>query len=134
MPVRVIVRLGVGVCGGLAHLVEHLLCKQGVIGSSPMVSIASAWSRGWSTGPFCRVWDGGSTLLAEYFMGWIQIGALLHSQGRLWRAVCALFFGVVNMVLVRSGRAGHLGGSAGPVRKLWFGGTGGCPLLLCVIV
>ena len=33
--------------GGLAHLVEHLLCKQGVNGSSPLTSTKF---RGWKTG------------------------------------------------------------------------------------
>jgi hypothetical protein len=27
-------------CGGLAQLVEHLLCKQGVSGSNPLASIS----------------------------------------------------------------------------------------------
>ena len=27
------------VCGGVAQLVEHLLCKQGVVGSNPVASI-----------------------------------------------------------------------------------------------
>ena len=31
-------RLRAEVCGGIAQLVEHLLCKQGVIGSSPIIS------------------------------------------------------------------------------------------------
>ncbi len=30
--------------GGLAQLVEHLLCKQGVIGSNPIVSIVTVVS------------------------------------------------------------------------------------------
>ena len=32
--------LGVGAYGGVAQLVEHLLCKQGVVGSNPVASIA----------------------------------------------------------------------------------------------
>ena len=35
---------GIGVSqGGLAQLVEHLLCKQGVIGSNPIVSRNDCW-------------------------------------------------------------------------------------------
>ena len=33
-------RLGRSFCGGVAQLGEHLLCKQGVIGSIPIVSIS----------------------------------------------------------------------------------------------
>jgi hypothetical protein len=32
-------------CGGLAQLVEHLLCKQGVSGSNPLASISAACGR-----------------------------------------------------------------------------------------
>ncbi len=32
---------GASPCGGLAQLVEHLLCKQGVTGSSPVTSTTS---------------------------------------------------------------------------------------------
>src|SRR4051812_42427475 len=36
-------------CGGIAQLVEHLLCKQGVTGSNPVASIPSGNGRGsWS--------------------------------------------------------------------------------------
>jgi hypothetical protein len=38
------------VCGGVAQLVEHLLCKQGVVGSNPVASIFPA-VRGWETPP-----------------------------------------------------------------------------------
>ena len=30
--------------GGIAQLVEHLLCKQGVTGSSPITSTKDGWS------------------------------------------------------------------------------------------
>jgi hypothetical protein len=33
------------VCGGVAQLVEHLLCKQGVVGSNPVASIFAGCSR-----------------------------------------------------------------------------------------
>ena len=32
-------------CGGVAQLVEHLLCKQGVVGSNPVASISCGGSR-----------------------------------------------------------------------------------------
>ena len=35
--------LGLVFNGGLAQLVEHLLCKQGVIGSNPLASILQGW-------------------------------------------------------------------------------------------
>ena len=42
---RVLLTSGLGLVfnGGLAQLVEHLLCKQGVIGSNPLASILQGW-------------------------------------------------------------------------------------------
>ncbi len=34
--------------GGVAQLGEHLLCKQGVIGSIPFISTKGKWENRWS--------------------------------------------------------------------------------------
>ena len=40
--------------GDVAQLAEHLLCKQGVVGSNPIVSTENRWSgTWWSVGPGC---------------------------------------------------------------------------------
>ena len=36
--------------GGVAQLGEHLPCKQGVMGSNPIISIKRAERSGWKTG------------------------------------------------------------------------------------
>ena len=51
---------GRGDFGGLAQLVEHLLCKQGVIGSNPLASRFGGW----------RVGSGGSGLRFAGAPGW----------------------------------------------------------------
>ena len=45
--------------GGVAQLVEHLLCKQGVIGSNPFISTIEKWeSRETATGVTARTYEG----------------------------------------------------------------------------
>jgi hypothetical protein len=93
--------------GGLAHLVERLLCKQEVIGSSPIVSTKVAWQDVF-TGLAWRRWLGLS-LYAERSLhqrcrgvpesvGWHGAAVAAFEERSLGDAV---FFGGVNQVLVR---------------------------------
>ena len=63
-------------CGGLAQLVEHLLCKQGVSGSNPLASMRST---------FCRLAEF-STSLASFPPGpWPRMGMFFETVNRIWR-------------------------------------------------
>jgi hypothetical protein len=64
-------------CGGLAQLVEHLLCKQGVSGSNPLASIVKCGLQvGWS-----------SRLPSHNFLPGLGPGAgmFFETVNRIWR-------------------------------------------------
>jgi hypothetical protein len=41
--------------GGLAQLVERLLCKQNVNGSNPLTSTSFNWAHPWKQGPVAQL-------------------------------------------------------------------------------
>ena len=98
---------------------EHLLCKQGVVGSIPSASRAllcgAAWVSAWT------VWLGGVVVTEKMRDRVLGAGSpLLGGVWRLGLVACALAclaggsrlgsLLIVNQVLVRFGRAGRLGG------------------------
>ena len=67
-------------CGGLAQLVEHLLCKQGVSGSNPLASIVRRVLRlGVFLAPLTRFPDGARA-------PWL--GMFFETVNRIWRMDC----------------------------------------------
>ena len=88
--------------GGVAQLGEHLLCKQGVIGSNPFTSTTSlrmtVVSR--SVGPmFCRRGEAKSSVLPCVLQGGVPL--CRYARPGLSGAGLLLFFVRVNQVLVR---------------------------------
>ena len=83
-----------GIFGGVAQLGEHLLCKQGVVGSIPSAS----------TKPFAGLGVGGEGLFCFLCREGIRIGAVACHEARMrrWWAVVAvfrLFFGSVKRLV-----------------------------------
>ncbi len=85
--------------GGVAQLGEHLLCKQGVTGSIPVVSTK------WSSAFVGEQYRGNQEFSAKSCLEQCVPGGRSTVAFLAWNAVCAvgasLFFCSVNMVLVR---------------------------------
>ena len=103
-------------------MVEHLLCKQGVIGSNPIVSITVVGFQS----PVVRLvrgWRGLHGMVPRSACLWLPPRAWGGAVCRVCRWVSArrcLFFCVVNLVLVRFW--------ARRTTRLWFGWRGGVGL------
>jgi hypothetical protein len=91
--------------GGVAQLGEHLLCKQGVTGSIPVVSMSVAHISGQASVVRLRRWwtEGSAGAEAKRYRGVFEFGGR-HCLDTVFRvAACAVMvvFVSVNQVLVR---------------------------------